>query len=178
MHQQSTGYDLQKHLDVAVYSGRLEQYLSYHATRPLVTDIKYRWVDDTFNCEFDVFITLNDGAATMDLEMPLLLGLQAALQFIGYDFSAQRHDALRVVPFGNQMLYSNVPRRQTVQLPPVPDADIFDYQANLRRRGYEEPTVTIDRYGLRVNSADPSRYSRMTPHAISAPELQAYDPYA
>lgn len=176
MHQQSTGYTLQKHLDVALHSGRIEQYLSYHATRLLVLDVKFKWVD-TFNCEFDLYLTLNDGTTSQDLEMPLLMGLQAVLQFIGYDFSYRRFDSLRVAPMGQQMIYSNVARKQDINLPPVPDAYNFEYQANLRRRGYEEPRVTIDRYGITVNSVDPSKYSRMTPHALTSAEINTYDPY-
>lgn len=178
MHQQSTGYDLQKHMDVALHSGRLEQYLSYYATRLIVTDLKYKFVD-SFNIEMDIYLNISDGSTTQSLDMPLMMGFHAVLQFIGYELSNRRHDSLRVAPFGNRIMYSdwNVPRKQKyLNMPPLPDALNYEYQQNLRQRTYEEPRVVIDKNGITVNSIDPTKYSRMAPHSVTSTEFITYDP--
>lgn len=178
MHQEATGYDLQKHMDVALHSGRLEQYLSYYATRLIVTDLKYKFVD-SFNLEMDIYINVSDGSTTQSLDMPLLMGMHATLQFVGYELSNRRHDSLRVAPFGNRIMYSdwNVPKSQKIlELPPLPDALNYEYQQNLRQRTYEEPRVIIDKNGITVNSINPSKYSKMSPYSMTSTEFITYDP--
>jgi hypothetical protein len=179
LHQNASGYELQKHIEVGLQGGRLEQYLSFSATHLMVNDLKWKYVD-TFNVNFDIYTILRDPTVTMDLEVPALQGLRAFLEFIGYvlDPSGPGEAGRRMAPIGGRLVYADLPRRQKIDEPPAPEAYNFDYAASLQRRQYEEPSMRLDRHGLTVENLDPTTRSRMGASSVQSVAYSTYNPNA